>query len=166
MILRSWLQRLTSAVLLGTDSRNRRRFTRRRANDAAPSELLETRALLAANLFVDVNNTTGTEDGTALHPYNSVQEAATAAAATEDVTIRVAQGTYAENVIAPNTNLQLLGGFAGGSADDYANGLSGDFAAADLTSNVTRITGDMNSPVVALSPIAKTIVIDGFVISG
>ena len=80
---------------------------------------METRTLLAASVFVDANNTTGVADGTALHPFSTVQAAVTAAvaAADPDTTIKVAQGTYAENVVIPDASLQLLGGFAGGTSD-------------------------------------------------
>ena len=125
---------------------------------------LESRTLPAT--FVDANNTTGVEDGTALRPYTTVQAAVTAAPANE--VISVAQGTYAENVVIPDVSLQLLGGFAGGTAAAYTANQPGDFAVSDPVARPTRITAASDlAPVVLMEPItAKTIVIDGFVISG
>ncbi len=134
---------------------------------AAPRlEILEERMLLAASvLYVDANNTTGTSDGTVTHPFPTIQAAVTAA--TAGTMIDVAQGTYAENVVLPDMDVQLLGGFAGGTAAGYANGQAGDFAAPDPSTNVTRITGASDAPVLFLQNFsAITVVIDGFDITG
>src|SRR5436190_8441364 len=81
-------------------------------------ELLEDRNLLATSVFVDLNNITGIADGTALRPFTTLQAAVTAAP--DDSIIRVAQGTYTESVVLPSKDLQLLGGFVGGTAAGYA----------------------------------------------
>jgi hypothetical protein len=128
-------------------------------------EPLEDRTLLATSFFVDLNNVTGVSDGTALRPFTTIQAAVTAAP--DDTNIMVAQGTYAESVVIPSKDLQLLGGFVGGTAAAYAAGQAGDFATATPTANVTQIVGSMDAPVLFLQQITtKTILIDGFTISG
>jgi hypothetical protein len=52
--------------------------------------------MAASTWYVDDSNTSGTEDGTAAHPYNTIGEAVIAASAGD--TIIVAGGTYAETV--------------------------------------------------------------------
>ena len=57
-------------------------------------------------IFVDVNNSSGVEDGTALHPFKSIQ-AGVNAAASRDI-VGVASGIYYENVVLP-AGVQLIG---------------------------------------------------------
>jgi len=133
-------------------------------------EELEDRTVPATSLlYVDQNNTTGVADGTAATPFATIQAAVTAAsaAASDDAIIKVAQATYSENVVVPDKNVQLLGGFVGGTVAAYTAGQPGDFAVAAPNVNVTRITGTSATPVVFLDNItAKTVAIDGFTISG
>ena len=46
----------------------------------------------AQNIYVDVNNNTGTEDGTEAHPFNTIKEGINAASPGNQVIIK--QGTY------------------------------------------------------------------------
>lgn len=128
-------------------------------------ELLENRTLLAATLFVDTNNHTGVANGSATKPFTTIQ-AAVAAAQADDV-IKVARGTYSENVVIPDTTLQLQGGFVGGTESAYATGKAGDFAVATPATNVTRIVGASDEPTLYVRFQTNTTVgIDGFNISG
>lgn len=61
----------------------------------------------AATLYVDAANETGVEDGTKDNPYSTIN-AAVAAAVSRD-TIRVAAGTYTEDVTIDSKALKLLG---------------------------------------------------------
>ena len=116
-------------------------------------ETLEHRTLLSGALYVDAGNATGVSDGSVAHPYVTIQAAVDAAA--DGSAIEVAQGTYAENIVVPDKNLQLLGGFGS------------DFAASDTAAHPTIITGQPDAPVILLNNItARTVRIDGFTISG
>jgi pectin methylesterase-like acyl-CoA thioesterase len=55
----------------------------------------DPRTVIPANLFVDDDNA-GAQDGSALHPYRTVQQAINAAKG--DAVIAVAAGTYPENI--------------------------------------------------------------------
>lgn len=123
-------------------------------------------ALPGAILYVDARNTTGTVDGSALHPFTTVQAAVNAASA--GATIAVAAGTYQENVAIPDKSVTLRGGFAGGASAAYADGLAGDFATSAPSANVTRITAaNAQAPVIHLDNLtAKTVGVEGFTISG
>ena len=91
---------------------------------------------------VDVANTTGIEDGTPAHPFNTIKEAIYAA--THGDTFKVAQGTYtsadAEVVSIISGAVFLLGGYVG--SPDYAT-TPGDFSEAtrDWTAHPSVIDG-------------------------
>jgi hypothetical protein len=97
-------------------------------SDSAPTEVTgpeDAAAVTAAasfgpfpvgtTIFVDVENTTGVEDGTAQHPYNTLKEGIAAASGGD--AIGLAPGVYAENFasLTPNyvinglKNFKLLG---------------------------------------------------------
>jgi hypothetical protein len=125
----------------------------------------------AGVVHVDHNNA-GIEDGSALHPYRTIQGAV--AHATNGATIKVAQGTYTENVALPMFGVLLLGGFKGGSAADYDANLPGDFVtrSTDHATLVTTIQSPaLTAPVVAMldnwdPPNALTYAVDGFTLTG
>jgi hypothetical protein len=128
-----------------------------------------TMAAGAGVVHVDLNNG-GDQDGSALHPYRTIQAAIDSAA--DGYTIKVAQGTYSENVVLAHAVL-LLGGFAGGSAQNYADGKPGNFVtrSTDHVSQVTTIQApDRTNPVVfmanygPLNPV--TYAVDGFTLTG
>ena len=51
----------------------------------------------AQEFFVDINNTTGIENGTSAYPYDTIGEAIALVTGTGTHQIRVAQGDYNEN---------------------------------------------------------------------
>lgn len=118
----------------------------------------------AGEFFVDKNNTTGTEDGTFKHPYNTIQEAISAATVGEH-TVRVAQGDYPGNIAINAATVHLLGGFTGGTPADYATGIGGIFDVQAPDNRVTRIRGDGTNAVVILLDSGSSTV-DGFSITG
>jgi hypothetical protein len=118
----------------------------------------------AATLNVDDDNQTGTEDGSAAHPFSTVQKAADKAAASGDV-IQVAAGTYAGGTRIERKEVQLLGGFAGGTTAGYAAGTSGDFGSRAPTTKITRLTGTNKLPALDLH-YTKNSTVDGLVLSG
>jgi hypothetical protein len=123
-------------------------------------------------VHVDHNNA-GSENGTALRPYRTIQGAINNAGSGD--TIKVAQGTYIESVGLPwLTGALLLGGFKGGSSADYAANLPGDFVtrSTDHETLVTTIQSPDRStlPAVILEnwspPNALTYAVDGFTLTG
>ncbi|HBY93896.1 MAG TPA: hypothetical protein DEP84_07975 [Chloroflexi bacterium] len=122
-----------------------------------------TATSVAADLFVDDDNSTGNENGTAQYPYNTIQEAINAAGSGE--TIAVAAGTYAENIRVQDKAVHLSGGYVGGTASDYAGGSGGNFNARNPTANATHIQGDGTDSTVTLLN-AGTSTVDGFRITG
>jgi len=94
-----------------------------------------------AELCVDDSNSTGTENGTARWPFNTIAEAV--AASSDGDAIKVAAGTYRETVGLYGTTLYVHGGYPGGA--DYAAG-AGDFDDAsrslDRTANATALDGE------------------------
>ncbi|MFZ5450834.1 MAG: right-handed parallel beta-helix repeat-containing protein [Thermodesulfobacteriota bacterium] len=115
---------------------------------------------------VDSRNA-GAEDGSPLYPFRKIQNAVAVAASGD--TIKVAQGTYYENIMFPNRGMILLGGFKGGSAADYLHGNPGDFDTRNRLLQATTIS----SPDRTIDAInmdnwysnADTYVIDGFTIT-
>lgn len=122
---------------------------------------------IAADLHVDDDNTTGTENGTAQYPYNTLQEAI--AAAGEGDTIAIAAGTYGENIRVQDKTIHLYGGFVGGTVAMYANGDGGNFSdrgiPPGMAANSSYIQGDGTDSVVTLID-AGTSTLDGFRITG
>jgi hypothetical protein len=118
-------------------------------------EWLEDRALLAAVVHVDAANA-GAADGTPAAPFPTIQAAVDAV--DPGGVVKVAKGTYVENVVVADKSVQLLGGFAG----------AGDFAAASPNGNLTRIRAQLAAePAVYLQNVTdRDIVIDGFTITG
>ncbi len=127
--------------------------------------LLMPSLVSAREFFVDKNNTTGTEDGTSKHPYNTIQEAVFAATGEGPHSFKVAQGEYHENVRIDVVTIHLLGGFEGGTSADYTSGIGGVFDQQDPVNHVTRIEGTGTSAVVTMLD-AGSSVVDGFTITG
>ncbi len=135
-------------------------------------ESLESRLLLSATRYVDINSIGPTHDGASWDTaYLNPQEALAAAVAGD--TIRVADGTYkptsgTTRTISFNlkTGVNLLGGYAGyGAADPDAR---------DIAANATILSGDIGTPgsktdnsyhVVVSSGMTSTAVLDGFTIT-
>lgn len=92
---------------------------------------------------VDDSNTSGTEDGTSLYPFISVQAAVVAAQSGD--TIKVARGDYG-GVDTQGKGLTLLGGYPGATPADYAAGLGGQFANRLLAPGTTTLRGGDSAP--------------------
>lgn len=119
-----------------------------------------TATVIVADLFVDDTNTTGNEDGSAQHPYASVQ-AAIDIAGSDEITIAVAAGGYSETLLIQNTTIHLYGGFVGGTLADYSGGDGGNFTDRNPTANVSHLQGDRTDSVVTLID-AGASTLDGF----
>ncbi|MCZ2342379.1 MAG: FG-GAP-like repeat-containing protein [Bacteroidales bacterium] len=94
-------------------------------------DCLESRDV-PATIFVDLANTSGTEDGSSANPFNTIQEGITAAAI--DDTVLVAPGNYQENVTI-NKNLSLLS--SGGKGVTTITGQGSTALGAVLVTNKT-----------------------------
>ncbi len=115
-------------------------------------------------LFVDDDNQTGTEDGTSLYPYSSIQKTIDSTLSAE-ITIKVAKGDYNENIVIQGKHIHLEGGYAGSSETDYEVGAGGDFNERDTITSQTTIAGNESSTVVYLVEAGESVV-DGFIITG
>jgi hypothetical protein len=122
-------------------------------------------------VHVDHNNLApGVEDGSARHPYRTIQGAVEHAVNGD--TVKVAQGTYTENVLFTHAVL-LLGGFKGASPEDYAANQPGDFVTRS-TDHVTLVTiiqsTSRDYPVVTAGSLSPpnplTYAVDGFTLTG
>ncbi|MBN1297256.1 right-handed parallel beta-helix repeat-containing protein, partial [bacterium] len=115
---------------------------------------------------VDDSNQTGTETGTVMYPYSTIQAAVNAAL--DGSFICVAAGLYSENITVSDKPLHLVGGYSGGTPAAYAAGLGGDFNARDPAVNVSSILAvDSDDPaVVFIWSGASGSSITGFTISG
>lgn len=129
------------------------------ASSAAPGG---PRTVIPADLFVDDDNA-GAEDGTALHPFRTVQQAIDAAAS--NAVIAVAGGTYPQNVRVQEKTVRLYGGYVGGTAASYAGGTAGNFTVRDPVANPSHLQGDGQDSVVTMFDSGPSIV-DGFLITG
>lgn len=100
----------------------------------------------ASGICVDGSNLTGTEDGTACYPFVAVQAAIDAANAGD--MIRIAEGEYDESIVVSDKSLMIKGGFPGGTVQDYATGICGDFSASAPDLHESVLHGDAAGPVV------------------
>lgn len=103
----------------------------------------------AADFYVNGGSTSGTEDGSQQNPFRTVQAAIDAAA--EGDVIRVAGGTYVENLRIQGKGLALEGGYAG----DWVR---------DIPGNTTTLSGAGGNAVINI--IEADALIDGFRITG
>lgn len=129
---------------------------------AAQSATDGPRSVIPAKFFVDDDNS-GKQDGSALHPFKTVQQAIDAAA-NNDV-IAVAGGTYSQNIKVQNKAVRLYGGFVGGTAANYAAGTEGNFKKRDPAKTPSHLKGNGKDSVVTLYE-AGASVVDGFTITG
>ncbi|NCC24378.1 MAG: DUF1565 domain-containing protein [Deltaproteobacteria bacterium] len=116
-------------------------------------------------LCVDDDNLTGTQDGSARSPYRTLQAAIDMAG--KGYSIRVAQGTYAGNMVVADKALRLLGRYAGATSAVYAAGQSGDFLTRNPAGLTSTISAGSGSAAVTLRDFgASWTTIDGFTITG
>lgn len=121
-----------------------------------------SRTVVPADLFVDDDNT-GTQDGTAKHPYKTVQQAIDVA--TDNAVIAVAGGTYSQNIRVRDKAVRLYGGYVGGTAASYASGTAGNFTMRDPADKPSHLKGNGKDSVVTLYESGASIV-DGFLVTG
>jgi hypothetical protein len=93
-------------------------------------------------IYVDAANNNLTPNGAVNNPYKTLIEAV--AAAGDGSTVKVAKGTYVGNVDVGAKALNILGGFAGGSAASYALNLPGDFSRQSPVANPSQIAGSQS----------------------
>jgi hypothetical protein len=103
----------------------------------------------AADFYVNGSNASGTEVGTQQSPFRTVQAAIDAASGSDK--IRVAAGTYVENLRVDGKPLVLEGGYSSAWI-------------RDLSKNTTTLSGAAGNAVINL--IAADATIDGFRITG
>ncbi|HPQ39141.1 MAG TPA: hypothetical protein PLV45_02105 [bacterium] len=116
-------------------------------------------------IYVDDSNQTGTETGTAIHPYSAIQTAVSAAPAGSFIC--VAEGSYSENITVSDKTVSLTGGYPGGTPADYAAGLGGDFSSSDPATYVSGIQAGSSAPAVLfILTGASGSSISGFTVSG
>jgi hypothetical protein len=120
------------------------------------------KTVIPANLYVDDDNA-GAQDGSALRPYRTVQQAINAAKG--NAVIAVAGGTYAENIRVREKAVRLYGGYVGGTKASYASGKAGNFTVRDPAANPSHLKGDGKDSVVTLYESGASIV-DGFLVTG
>jgi len=122
----------------------------------------DPRNVIPADLHVDDDNA-GAQDGSALRPFRTVQQAIDAAK--DNAVIAVAGGTYPRNIRVQEKAVRLYGGYKGGTAANYANGKAGNFKVRDPAANPSHLKGDGKDSVVTLYEAGASIV-DGFLITG
>ncbi len=116
-------------------------------------------------LCVDDSNQTGTEDGTSLHPFSTIQDALDASS--DGFLICIAQGDYLENIQINDRQVGLFGGFEGGDPSDYASGTGGSFTSQNPDLWIARILASPSASAVEfLYTGASGSTIDGLTISG
>ena len=118
--------------------------------------------MIPANLYVDDDNA-GAQDGSALRPFRTVQQAIDAAK--DNAVIAVAGGTYPQNIRVQEKAVRLYGGYVGGTKAGYAAGTAGNFTVRDPAANPSHLKGNGKDSVVTLYEAGASIV-DGFLITG
>lgn len=76
--------------------------------------------------FVDKNYSGKTSTGSALQPFNTLQDAVNKASSNDIV--KVSKNTYLENIEINNKSIGIIGGFQGGNESDYENETGGNFS--------------------------------------
>jgi hypothetical protein len=116
----------------------------------------------AADIHVDGRNA-GSENGSEAGPYRTV--GAAVKAAKKGDRIKIAAGSYGENIDVRGKSLVFEGGFPGAPAETYAGGGSGNFAQSDPKANETTLQGKANAPVLFAEGTIETTVL-GLVLKG
>lgn len=115
-----------------------------------------------ADVHVDGRNA-GSENGSEAGPYRTL--GAAVKAAKKGDRIKIAAGSYRENVDVRGKSLVFEGGFPGAPAETYAGGGNGNFAQSDPKANETTLHGNANAPVILAEGTIETTVL-GLVIKG
>ena len=93
----------------------------------------------ATVVCVDDSNATGVEDGSAQHPFNTVQEGVNAVA--DAGTVKVARGTYTGNVTIDGKRVTIKGGYLGGTYPGTGNFNDGNRNPDPSTNNTVIVGG-------------------------
>lgn len=109
----------------------------------------------AADIHVDSRNE-GDEDGSTARPYRTVQGAVNQAAGGDR--IKIASGSYAENVRVEGLALTFVGGYFGATSATYGQGSAGDFSSSDPVANPTELSGSSQAPVLHVAGSVSTTV--------
>ena len=112
---------------------------------------------------VDVDNTTGTEDGSERWPFDTIAEAL--AVVQDGGTVKVADGLYEEHLVVSGIAASIQGGYLGGG--DYAAG-GGDFDEGNRepnpTFNNTTLSGSGTGRCISFQAGSTGSVLSGFVV--
>jgi len=103
--------------------------------------LIASGPVVAATLYVDASNTTGVENGTVDHPYNTIMEGVNNAANGD--TVRVSAGTYNENVTITSKPVRLIGQSPANTTIQAASNvinISGTYSAGSETVEIANFT--------------------------
>jgi hypothetical protein len=98
---------------------------------------LEINLISASAIYVDDSNTSGNEDGSQVHPYNTIQEGINAAINLGVNRVDVAPGTYREN-ISMKSNVNVFGSGAKSTIIEGAADVNGVVSFSSVTNSILQ----------------------------